>query len=94
MSREQAVEQLWQRRQRSKLVRLTIVLAVIATTWAWMFSDITFADLFTEQRVKNWNRFWTKDAVPDAPNGFGAWLGEQMSAYGSTSFLWSASMRG
>ena len=82
MSREQAVKQLWQRRQRSKLVRLTIVLAAIATAWAWMFSDITFTDLFTEQRVKNWNRFWTKDAVPDAPNGFGAWLGEQMSAYG------------
>ena len=44
MSREQAVEQLWQRRQRSKLVRLTIVLAVIATAWAWMFSAITFAE--------------------------------------------------
>jgi phosphonate transport system permease protein len=82
MSREQAVEQLWQRRQRSKLVRLTIALAAIATAWAWLFSDITFADLFTEQRLNNWQRFWTKDVVPDAPNGIGVWLAEQMNSYG------------
>lgn len=82
MSREQVVEQLWKRRQRSKLVRLTIALVGVATAWAWLFSDITFADLFTEQRLNNWSRFWTKDVVPDAPNGLGSWINEQMNAYG------------
>jgi phosphonate transport system permease protein len=47
-----------------------------------LFSDITFADLFTEQRLNNWQRFWTKDVVPDAPNGIGVWLAEQMNSYG------------
>ncbi|MBC8369504.1 MAG: ABC transporter permease subunit [Planctomycetes bacterium] len=82
MSRQQAVQQLWRQRQRSKLVRLTFALIILASAWVWIFSDITFNDLLTERRINNWQRFWTKDVTPDAPNGMFAWLTEQMNNYG------------
>ncbi|MDP6963231.1 MAG: ABC transporter permease subunit [Planctomycetota bacterium] len=57
-------------------------MAFVSAVWVWFFSDISFADLFTEQRLKNWHRFWTIDAKPDAPQGFAVWLNDQMNSYG------------
>jgi phosphonate transport system permease protein len=56
--------ELWSRRPRSRLVRMTIIALALLVAYSWLSGDIAFDDLFTERRLSNVRRFLTTDIQP------------------------------
>jgi phosphonate transport system permease protein len=69
--------QLRRTRQRSRLVRVSVLLLALLGVWSWLSGEIAVADLFSARRAENLRRFVREDLVPHelAGGGFdlGAW---------------------
>lgn len=91
---EQAVQELWRKRPRSRLLRLSAWAVTLLVAAAWGFSDIDFGEMFNDRRLGNLERFVETRALPPMlrpgseaagvgeETSLGAWIGEQMSLYG------------
>jgi phosphonate transport system permease protein len=58
------IRRLWANRPRSAFVRGSAIALVALAAYAWLFGDLSPADLFSERRLANLRRFLERDAMP------------------------------
>lgn len=58
MSADAAIDTLWRERPRDPFVRASVWLLLAVMSAAWLFGEFDFADLFSERRQANLERFW------------------------------------
>lgn len=88
---EAAVRRLWKERPRSRMLRWSAWAAGLLVLIAWIFSDINFAELFSDRRLANLERFLERatpaplreDAIAAGSEAtLGSWALIQLKEYG------------
>jgi len=97
--RTRAIRALYRARPRSRLLRASLALLVVASAAVWASGEIAVGDLFSARRAANLRRFLTSEIVPFElrgrgfdPAGLARWAGERWRAPGREATLATAAI--